>query len=281
MTPYQFASNTPIQAIDEDGLEANYNSAYRPPGQLAPPENAYKSGSESVNQRPVVQGKYDLKFVPKEQPSISAAVLTPAQRAQMNKPKSLTEQINESYDAWDATIGKQLKEDQIKSIQSSPANRFPLIGPIVKGGKFALQGMYKQAAGQLKDLGVEVAFGYGIGKGLSLSSKLLTASKTSTTTVFRNFGWNEYKAFRANGNNFEIGSNFGSKQFWLDDAGIDWWNSTSFSENFTAKITVNNSALKEGYKFLDAGKYSAISFDSKEALDIFNKNMKIEWIQYK
>lgn len=118
-------------------------------------------------------------------------------------------------------------------------------------------------------------------KGLSALSRITKSAKGGTTTVYRNFGWNEYKALRANGNNFEIGSNFGSKQFWLDDAGINWWNSTSFSKNFTAKITVNNSALNQGYKFLDAGKYRAISFDSREALNIFNKNMKIEWIQYK
>jgi RHS repeat-associated protein len=105
--------------------------------------------------------------------------------------------------------------------------------------------------------------------------------KTETTTVYRNFGWNEYKTLRESGNNFVIGSNFGSKQFWLDKEGIDWWTTTPFSKNFTAKITVNNSALSHGTTFLDAGKYNAISFDSQEALDVFNKNMKIEWIQYK
>jgi hypothetical protein len=40
-----------------------------------------------------------------------------------------------------------------------------------------------------------------------------------TTIVYRNFGWTEYLVLRANGNNFEIGPNFGPKQFWLDEAG--------------------------------------------------------------
>ncbi len=103
--------------------------------------------------------------------------------------------------------------------------------------------------------------------------------------VYRNFGWNEYLALRTNGNNFEIGPNFGPKQFWLDDAGINWWNNNKYSRkfggNFTAKIIVNNSALNHGYIFKDAGKYRAVSFDNQEVLDVFNKNMKIEWIEYK
>jgi len=102
-----------------------------------------------------------------------------------------------------------------------------------------------------------------------------------TTTVYRNFGWNEYSSLRANGNKFEIGSNFGSKQFWLDKEGINWWNNTSFSKNFTAKITVNNSVLKHGFNFLDAGIYKAVSFDTQDALNIFNSNMKIDWIHYR
>ncbi len=119
-----------------------------------------------------------------------------------------------------------------------------------------------------------------LGKGMwSFAKAGLT--DIGTTTVFRNFGWGEYSALRANGNNFSIGSNFGSKQFWLDEEGLSWWNSTKFSKSFTAKITVNNTALNYGYKFLDAGKYRAVSFDSQEALDIFNRNMKIEWIEYK
>jgi hypothetical protein len=120
----------------------------------------------------------------------------------------------------------------------------------------------------------------------NLASKFATKAATGaiedgTTIVYRNFGWNEFNSLRANGNMFEIGSNFGSKQFWLDEQGINWWNNTSFAKNFTAKITVNNEALINGYKFMDAGKYNAISFDSQEALNIFNNNMKIEWIQYK
>lgn len=102
-----------------------------------------------------------------------------------------------------------------------------------------------------------------------------------TSVVYRNFGWNEYQALRDAGNKFQIGSNFGSKQFWLDQEGITFWNSTSFSKNFTAQITVNNSALEHGYEFLDLGKYRAISFDSQADLNIFNSNMRIDWIQYK
>lgn len=109
-----------------------------------------------------------------------------------------------------------------------------------------------------------------------VASETVAAAKAETAVVYRSFGWNEYKALRANSNNFEIGSNFGSKQFWLDKEGINWWNGTSFSKNFTAKITVNNSALKHGTNFLDVGKYGAISFDDQVALDIFNRNMKIE-----
>jgi RHS repeat-associated protein len=141
----------------------------------------------------------------------------------------------------------------------------PAQAPLVTGTSFGFRG----------------SVSLGLTKQVVLGGFESSAAKGGTTTVYRNFGWNEYKALRLSGNNFEIGSNFGSKQFWLDKEGINWWNSTSFSKNFTAKITVNNSAFKQGTKFLDAGKYKAISFDNQGALNIFNNNMKIKWIQYK
>lgn len=110
----------------------------------------------------------------------------------------------------------------------------------------------------------------------------MSSFSSTTTTVYRNFGWNEYQNFRVSGNRFQIGTNFGSKQFWLDTEGLNWWTSKpGFSKNFTAKITVKNSALKGGYRFSDAGRYNAISFESQSALDVFNNGMKIEWIRYK
>ncbi len=130
--------------------------------------------------------------------------------------------------------------------------------------------LVKSIATGIAKLGVEAAVDASVNEAIE-----------GTTTVYRNFGWNEYNALRANGNNFEIGSNFGSKQFWLDSDGINWWNSTGFSKNFTAEITINKAALQYGTEFMDAGAYRAISFDSPGALNIFNQNMTINWIMYK
>lgn len=153
-------------------------------------------------------------------------------------------------------------------------------GFIEKGvGKLVGKGIAKITLRETAEIGTKAAVKEFDHAAVKLAAE--GSSKEGTTAVYRNFGWNEYKALRASGNNFQIGSNFGSKQFWLDKKGIDWWNSTSFSKNFTAKITVNNSALQHGTNFLDAGRYKAISFDSQKALDVFNKNMKIEWVQYK
>jgi RHS repeat-associated protein len=160
---------------------------------------------------------------------------------------------------------------------------------VITGANNLVYGNGMQRGQVLGEIGGGILGSKGLSAGIKLGGQALrsgiqlggNAVKGGTTTVYRNFGWNEYKALRTSGNNFQIGTNFGSKQFWLDEAGINWWNSTSFSKNFTAKITVNNSALNHGYRFLDAGKYRAISFDSPGALNIFNRNMKIEWIQYK
>lgn len=272
LTPYQFASNTPIKAVDLDGLE----TSWRPEGQLKPRENDNSSRSESTAQYATVNRElYATRSNEKPQPTIGPCDHCPKRipTADDNKPNIRSPESD--------PVVQQIKKDNIEKVENSPTNIFPVISNLKKSGKYELMGMHKEAASSLKDAAIEAGVSYGVGKIFQFGYRYFTAAKTSTTTVYRNFGWNEYKALRANGNNFEIGSNFGSKQFWLDDAGINWWNSTSFSKNFTAKITVNNNALNQGYKFLDAGKYRAISFDSKEALNIFNKNMKIEWIQYK
>jgi len=129
---------------------------------------------------------------------------------------------------------------------------------------------------ELKD----VAFIYatmGIGGSTSMGMGTKTFSYTPrgmNVTVFRNFGPNELAALKANGMNFEIGSNFGSKQFWLDEQGLNWWKGTSFSKPYTATITIEQSALRSGYRFMDAGKYRAISYDSQRMLNAFNKGIK-------
>lgn len=108
----------------------------------------------------------------------------------------------------------------------------------------------------------------------------VTPRGTNYTTVYRNFGSNELKSLElTNFKRFEIGNNFGSKQFWLDKQGLNWWKTTSFSKPHTAKITVLKSSLKDGFRFEDAGKYKAISFDNQRMLNNFNKgiiNIKID-----
>jgi len=173
LTPYQFASNSPIEAIDVDGLES---SAYRPLGQLAPSENAYKSGSESVNQKPNIDRKAELKIAPREQPAFRASTnqtsTTPA-----SKPKTWQDDMIEAQDAWDATTGKQLQQEQVDAVENSPTKIFPVIGNLKTAGRYELMGMHKQAVGALKDAGVEVAVGYGVGKMFSLASKVINTAK--------------------------------------------------------------------------------------------------------
>ena len=102
-----------------------------------------------------------------------------------------------------------------------------------------------------------------------------------TTTVYRNFGWNELSSLKLNNGNFTIMENgFGAKQFWLNEKSLNWWKASSFSKPFTAKISVEVNALKHGHYFKDYGQYEAVSFDSQSALNIFNQSMKIEWISY-
>ena len=180
LTPYQFASNTPIKAVDLDGLE----TSWRPAGELAPRENAYTFGSQSTGQKTFNRGVYALKSTPKEQPTVKAgATPTLAEKAKMSKPANWREEMDVAYKAWDATIGKEIHKEIVESIENSPTNFFPVISNLKKAGKYELMGMHKEAAGSLKDAGLEVALGYGAGKALNYGLKYLSAAKTSINVV--------------------------------------------------------------------------------------------------
>ncbi len=290
-TPYQFAGNAPIAAIDVEGAEPFWGpgnfiwEAYfytKLSFQYGDPTGVKQLTTGLSNSHKVQTGQmtYHNNNVP----------------LHIQEKLDRTTELNARLDI--TTGGAKIISFNVEASLEGASLVFPLEGAVINSYK----GLRTIGAVSRFERGLVNQFGVGsrferalssslqklsdIGKGVDADAWMLikaeeVAAKGGTTTVYRNFGWNEYKALRASGNNFEIGSNFGSKQFWLDKEGINWWNSTSFSKNFTAKITVNNSALKQGTNFLDAGKYRAISFDSQEALNIFNKNMKIEWIQYK
>ncbi len=102
-------------------------------------------------------------------------------------------------------------------------------------------------------------------------------SKNSDDVIaYRNFGPDEYAAFRADGNKFSLLDNgFGEKQFWLDDAGLEFWMNSSFSKAYTIKIRIPKS-LTQYERMLDG--HRALSFD-KYTLPKLNNNFKIEWFE--
>lgn len=135
----------------------------------------------------------------------------------------------------------------------------------------------------------DVMMTYSGNLGLTASTARVTSKSYSFSGIlskssddiyaYRNFGANEYKAFRANGNKFSLKENgFGEKQFWLEEKGLDMWRGNPlFEKPFTIKIKVPKS-LTEYERMLDGNR--ALSFD-KYSLPKLNNNFKIEWIEVK
>ena len=224
LTPYQFASNTPIKAVDLDGLE----TSWRPAGELAPRENAYTFGSQSTGQKTFDPGVYALKSTPKEQPTVKAgAAPTHAEKAKMSKPANWREEMDVANKAWDATIGKEIHKEIVESIENSPTNFFPVISNLKKAGKYELMGMHKEAAGSLKDAGLEVALGYGAGKALNYGLQYLNAAKTSTNTIYRVVSKGEADDVLSNGfRQAPLSSGISSyegKLFWTNMKDAKWY----------------------------------------------------------
>jgi RHS repeat-associated protein len=155
LTPYQFASNTPIKAVDLDGLE----TSWRPQGQTKPNENDYGSRSESSAQYSHVNRElYVPKNDEKPQATIKACDHCPKRipTADNDKPNLRTPESD--------PIVQQIRKDNIEKVENSPTNFFPVISNIKKFGKYELMGMHKEAASSLKDAAVEAVVSYGVGK---------------------------------------------------------------------------------------------------------------------
>ena len=136
LTPYQFASNTPIKAIDIDGLE----TSWRPAGQLAPSKNDYMFGSQSACQNCSVDKSL---YVPKPfiYPKFEKRTRedTPEQKAASAKYIAWKE-ANGGYD--DTYYLGKIKRENIEIVENSPTNFFPFISNLKKAGKYKLMCKY-------------------------------------------------------------------------------------------------------------------------------------------
>ena len=174
LTPYQFASNTPIKAVDLDGLE----TSWRPEGQLKPRENDNSSRSESTAQYATVNRElYATRSNEKPQPTIG-----PCDHCPKRIPTSDDNKPNIRSPESDPVV-QQIKKDNIEKVENSPTNIFPVISNLKKSGKYELMGMHKEAASSLKDAAIEAGVSYGVGKIFQFGYRYFTAAKGGVNAV--------------------------------------------------------------------------------------------------
>ncbi|MBB5395087.1 DUF6443 domain-containing protein [Mucilaginibacter sp. AK015] len=116
-----------------------------------------------------------------------------------------------------------------------------------------------------------------------------------TTTLYRNFGPNEYKSIRESGGFSISENNYAGKQFWIGESGLDFWMQTQFQKQFTVKLTIPTSFVTPGnpnYLFSEYGHdlinnvphvdgYPGGTISNSTNLSIFNSAMTINWFQYR
>jgi hypothetical protein len=67
--------------------------------------------------------------------------------------------------------------------------------------------------------------------------------ESETTTLYRNFGWNEFNSIKETGGFSISPDNFAGKQFWIGEPGLKFWMNTDFQKSFTASVTVPTSYI--------------------------------------
>jgi RHS repeat-associated protein len=188
LTPYQFASNTPIKAVDIDGLE----TSWRPPGQLGPREDEYKFGSQSTCQGCTVNKELYAPSPPPV-PNVIKPGRPPTEAEKLQiEISSKKIHSGENYENY---MLDKIRKENVEIVENSPTNIFPIIGSLKRAGKYELMGMHSEAGGALKDAGVEVALGYGIGKAVGVGFKYLNGS-----TFYRSMSNEAAETFLKTGN---------------------------------------------------------------------------------
>lgn len=287
LTPYQFGANTPIMAVELEGLESSDD-----PNLTQQPLDGSQSG--------------DLVLIPDGGIPLEAVTIFAAKRVESNydtreeDQKYWTSEVNQNdvsmtFEQWKVIYGNP--QEDYQTAKNRYQNEY---GSFWKSkndewDKKAKEDVLAQKlwffTGAFSSIGQVVApsgFGGPINginyrgptpRQFSLQNAVIRnlSNSSDEITLFRNFGPNEYASFRANGNKFSLKSEgFGRKQFWLDQEGLDFWRSNpKFSKEFTIKIRVPKSLLKyertlDGYRAIDVG---------KTELPLLNQNFKIDWIE--
>lgn len=99
--------------------------------------------------------------------------------------------------------------------------------------------------------------------------------KATRINIRRNVSTEELANFKADGNKFSIlDEGFGQKQFWLDDAGLNFWTKSKLSGSYNINGTVPSSHNRF-YRYLDG--YDALDYGLKD-IDILNQEFVLKSI---
>lgn len=119
------------------------------------------------------------------------------------------------------------------------------------------------------------------------------SSPEEMVTLYRNFGWNEYNAFKES-KSFSIQSTgFSGKQFWIGEDGLNWWKKTDWAKPFDISIQVPKSFIdpthsnyiftETGYDIMDGlphiDGYPGGTV-SPSNMGLFNSIFNVNWLRY-
>jgi hypothetical protein len=107
-----------------------------------------------------------------------------------------------------------------------------------------------------------------------------------STSLYRNFGWNEYLSIKKTRQFLIHPNNFQAKQFWIGKTGLKMWLNSSFAKEFTVKITIPTEYVTPGnknYLFMETNatidQFPGGTIRRKN-LTKFNKVITIVWFEY-
>jgi len=124
----------------------------------------------------------------------------PKQETNIHAPKPCPNCIHYEAEGGDTYYLDKMKRENIEEVENSPGSGFPIIGNLIKAGRYEVKFSYhREARGALKDAGVEVATWYIGGKlvsGIKYLSLVSTAETSGNALVTTGIQWSKHSLER-------------------------------------------------------------------------------------